>query len=159
MQGGAHAAPLHPPAPFLLCIMGNLTPCLRCPFGHIHSMLPPGRLAKRDLAAYCCAKIACILHAIFRSPRRPGLRPGGFSRFSGGHALHHSVGFALLVIASKVDLFLYISLRPRESGLAARASPSAVAVDFPEASLTLSVATLPLPLLALRHSVRLMPYS
>ena len=29
---------------------------------------------------------------------------GGFSRFSGGHALHHAVGFALLVIASKVVL-------------------------------------------------------
>ena len=57
--GALTPPPSPPPAPFLLCIMGNLTPCLRCPFGHIHSMLPPGRLAKRDLAAYCCAKIAC----------------------------------------------------------------------------------------------------
>ena len=39
-------------------------------------------------------------------------------------------------IAGNLLLLQKISLRPRESGLAARASPSAVAVDFPEASLS-----------------------
>ncbi|MBR2626170.1 MAG: hypothetical protein IKD23_07235, partial [Lentisphaeria bacterium] len=39
-------------------------------------------------------------------------------------------------IAGNLFLLQKISLRPRESGLAARASPSAVAVDFPEASLS-----------------------
>ena len=42
---------------FLLCIMGNLTPCGRHSLSHIHSMLLRSLLAKRDLTAYCFAKI------------------------------------------------------------------------------------------------------
>ena len=71
-------------------------------------------------------------------PRRSCFALDGYSRFSGDLALRHSAGMRLAHALRMVvdEIFNQkISLRRRGSRLAARASHSAVTVDFPETSL------------------------
>ena len=121
-------------------IAGNLAPCCARRSGRVQSYTPlASRLQNTTLPHTASAGNTPenLPAAAGEPPRRLCFALDGCSRFSGDLAQRHSVRlmpYSCLECGSCLIL-PKISRRRRESRLAARASHSTVAVDFPETSL------------------------